>query len=83
MVAKILGITGRKTGTGKKSGKPYDGYFVYFSHKDMNVTGDMAESFMYSEQMRTESNYLPAPGDTVEIVYGRFGVIESVRKQVK
>lgn len=81
MKIKIIGISERKSGTGKSSGKAYSGYFVSYGYLRPDVRGMQADSFLLSDTIvdADEKKYVPSPGDLCDLVYGRGGFIESIK----
>ena len=81
MKVKIYGITKEmRKGVSKKSGRPWEGYFVSYGYKRDDVNGAQSDSFLLSTEMITSNgNYIPAPGDLCELTYGRGGYIEGIK----
>lgn len=62
----IVGVGNRMAGTGKNSGKPYDFTPVSFTYDDRFITGVKSATVNISQDAMGE--YIPAVGDTVEVV---------------
>lgn len=68
----ILGVGPRKSGTSKKTGRPYDMTDVSISYYDPNYNGDHAETIALSAEVL--EHRIPQPGDVwdVEMYYANF-----------
>ena len=85
MKVAIIGITKEKqTGTGKKSGKPYSGYFGTFGYERDQINGYEAKTMLYTDEMISKNmGYIPAPGDTCEVSVTFSGFVEHLRPVVE
>lgn len=79
MVVKVLGIEA-KSGISKKSGKPYDGYFLYFAHEKQGVTGMYAgDTFLQRDfaepKLQACGGAGKLPGKSLNIDYDNRGFL--------
>ena len=81
MKIKVIGISEKVNGVGKKSGKAYSGYFVSYGYLRPEVRGMQADSFLLSDTIvaADEKKYVPSPGDLCDLSYGRGGFVESIK----
>lgn len=81
MKVTILGRSiDRRTGTYKKSGKEWAGYFVTIGYERSDTAGLSAREILYTdEMMKANVGYIPSPGDECECQVGFSGFVESLR----
>lgn len=66
----------RATGTSKKSGKPYSGYFVHLQYADPQITGKATENTFISDEVIVGRSL--ALGDQLELLYNKSGYLVQV-----
>lgn len=70
---KLLGYSEMK-GTSKRTGRPYDGYRIYFAEASPRVTGMACDSVFCSREILPD--VLPAPGSDIRLTWSRRGFCE-------
>lgn len=74
----MVEIVGSKfvEGVGKKSGKPYKAYVVYYTEEDESVMGLITgDAFIDTSLL---NGRVPMPGDKLELVYNKSGFLSRV-----
>jgi hypothetical protein len=77
MKANVVGIGEKRSGIGKKSGKPYDGMSIYVLTNEPDVQGQKAEEVYFNFLSRVTFPTINV-GDVIDIGYGKDGFIKSV-----
>lgn len=76
-MVEICGVQYKK-GVGKKSGKPYEGYTIYFTEdgKPWGVEGyTTGDAFISLEVLQGQ---IPRVGDRVELFYNKNGFLQRI-----
>ena len=64
--------------TAKETGELLEGVTVFCTAKDEKVTGMAMEKFSLSHEKLRKCNWTPMVGDQIELVYNKYGKVESI-----
>lgn len=62
-----------------KDGQQISGVKLFLEYQEEKTTGVCTDSAFISERRMEESNYIPAVGDDIELMYNRYGKIQAIR----
>lgn len=77
MKAQVVGVGQRRSGTGKNSGKPYDGTTIYILSAANDVQGHKAEE-VYINHLSSVTFPEVGIGDTIDVQYNRQGFLDEI-----
>lgn len=70
---EIIGVR-RSAGTSKKTGKPYSGYIVFYTHNQQDVEGVACDNTFITDTIL--NGYIPRVGDLIQLIYDRNGFLQ-------
>lgn len=77
MKSEVVGIGMRRSGTAKKTGKPYDGTSIYVLTAVNDVEGQKAEE-VYFNHLSSVNFPEVHIGDIIDVEYNRQGFLDGV-----